>query len=263
MRVLIIVLVLALTAVTAVPRSPQRIVGGSVTTVDNYPEIVGLLLTVAGIDFGHVCGGIILNIRSILTAAHCTFFAVPEHFRIRAGSSYAYSGGVVVNIALLIEHPNFNDLPLNNDITIMRLARPLGFTDVIRPARVAGTHYVLSDNQVVWAAGWGNIEEDGPQSEQLRHVQVYTINQAVCRARYAVLETPEAIVNRKVTENMLCSGVLDVGGRDQCQGDSGGPLYHNGVVVGVCSWGHGCARPFFPGVNVRVSRYTSWIQANA
>lgn len=96
----------------------------------------------------------------------------------------------------------------------------------------------------------------GPASEQLRHVQIWTVNQAVCRARYAE-------IGRTVTDNMLCSGWLDVGGRDQCQGDSGGPLVHNGVVVGVCSWGEECALARYPGVNARVSRYTAWIQANA
>ncbi|XP_028171023.1 trypsin, alkaline A-like [Ostrinia furnacalis] len=60
-----------------------------------------------------------------------------------------------------------------------------------------------------------------------------------------------------------CSGWLDVGGRDQCQGDSGGPLFHNGVVVGVCSFGYGCALPGFPGVNARVSSFINWISSNA
>ncbi|XP_028159111.1 trypsin, alkaline A-like [Ostrinia furnacalis] len=87
----------------------------------------------------------------------------------------------------------------------------------------------------------------------LRHVQIWTINQAICRQRYAT-------VGGSITDNMLCSGWLDVGGRDQCQGDSGAPLYHNGVVVSVCSWGRDCADPFFPGVNARVSRFTGWIQ---
>jgi trypsin len=93
-------------------------------------------------------------------------------------------------------------------------------------------------------------------SEQLRHVQIWTVNQEVCSSRYAV-------ILRTITDNMLCSGYLDVGGRDQCQGDSGGPLYHNRVVVGVCSWGYGCASARFPGVNARVSRFASWIVANA
>lgn len=67
----------------------------------------------------------------------------------------------------------------------------------------------------------------------------------------------------EITDNMLCSGWLDVGGRDQCHGDSGGPLLHNGIVVGVTSWGHECALARFPGVNVRVTCFVSWIQSNA
>ncbi|XP_028159113.1 trypsin, alkaline C-like [Ostrinia furnacalis] len=65
-----------------------------------------------------------------------------------------------------------------------------------------------------------------------------------------------------ITDNMLCSGILDVGGRDQCYGDSGGPVFHHGVQVGICSFGHECALGEFPGVNVRVSQFTDWISEN-
>jgi hypothetical protein len=100
------------------------------------------------------------------------------------------------------------------------------------------------------------LQYKGSPSEQLRHVQVWTVNQATCRNNYASIRL-------SVTDNMLCAGYLNVGGRDQCQGDSGGPLYHNRVVVGVASWGEECALARYPGVNARVSRYTTWIQANA
>lgn len=44
------------------------------------------------------------------------------------------------------------------------------------------------------------------------------------------------------------------------QGDSGGPLACNNKLVGIVSFGVGCARPDFPGVYTKVSAYTKWIQ---
>ncbi|CAH0405205.1 unnamed protein product [Chilo suppressalis] len=249
-------LVLALTAVTAVPRNPERIVGGSVTTIYNYPEIASLLFSWGNEGHFQVCGGTILNNRAMLTAAHCTIGYAAVRWRSRVGSTNANSGGVVINSASIINHPNYNRVTFDNDIAIIRLASIIHFTMAIQPGSFAGAAYHLGDNQVVWAAGWGTTSAGGQSSEQLRHVQIWTINQATCRNRYAS-------VGNTITDNMLCSGWLDIGGRDQCQGDSGGPLYHNRVVVGVCSWGRGCAQAFFPGVNTRVARYISWILNNA
>lgn len=78
------------------------------------------------------------------------------------------------------------------------------------------------------------FQQNGPASELLRHVQIWYLNQSVCRARYAEL-------GLVITDNMLYSGWLEVGGRDLCTGDSGGPLLHENVIFGICSWGHQCA----------------------
>ncbi|XP_026739087.1 trypsin, alkaline C-like [Trichoplusia ni] len=255
MRV-IALLALCLAAVAAVPKNPQRIVGGSVTTIGQYPSMASLLFSWGTTGHRQSCGGTILNNRSILTAAHCTVGDAPARWQVRVGSTNANSGGSVHATQQIINHPNYSGWTLDNDVAIIRVSSTFSFNNNVASASIAGSNYNLGDNQVVWATGWGTTSPGGSLSEQLRHVQIWTVNQATCRTRYQTL-------GRTVTDNMLCSGWLDQGGRDQCQGDSGGPLYHNGVVVGVCSWGQSCALAFYPGVNARVSRYASWIQSNA
>ena len=59
-------------------------------------------------------------------------------------------------------------------------------------------------------------------------------------------------------QTMLCAGQL---GKDSCQGDSGGPLIRasSGLLVGVTSWGNGCALDGYPGVYARTSAVKDWL----
>uniref|UniRef100_A0A2A4K612 Peptidase S1 domain-containing protein n=1 Tax=Heliothis virescens TaxID=7102 RepID=A0A2A4K612_HELVI len=239
------------------PTYPQRIVGGTVTTIDRYPTVASCLFSSNLVNYTQICVGSILNERSVLTAAHCTYGDTAKNWRFRVGSTYANSGGVVHHVKQIIQHPTFNvAAPADNDFAILRSSTFILFNKNVKPVSIAGNNYILADNQPVRAAGWGLIFEEGPFSEELRHVLMLSVNQDICKRPYAS-------VGIIITDNMLCSGVFNVGGRDQCQQDSGGPLYHNGVLVGVCSFGFGCARAQFPGVNARVSRASTWIRQNA
>ncbi|XP_011557938.2 trypsin, alkaline A-like [Plutella xylostella] len=241
----------------AVPRTSQRIVGGSATTIDRYPFGAVVLFLSNGGFFRQHCGGSIINENAVLTAAHCLHRRRNDQFRIRVGSTQASSGGSVHAVNRLISHASFNHNTQDNDLAIMRTTTQINFLPgLVAAGTFAGSNYNVPDGASVWAIGWGAGRPNGPGSEQLRHVEIWTVNQAVCRARYQN-------IRMTVTDNMLCSGWLDVGGRDQCTGDSGGPLLHDNVVIGVSSWGQGCASAEYPGVNVRVSRYIDWIRTNA
>ncbi|GBP00027.1 Trypsin, alkaline C [Eumeta japonica] len=288
MRVLVVLALL--TSAIAVPRDPQRIVGGRNTFIEQYPFLSNMQYLWDGVIWWTSCGGSLITTTSILSAAHCYDFSerfskkrfrepyrsphiilifsessdfwlsdmhrddFPWEWRVRLGSTFMSSGGTLHAISAFVLHERYH-IPtrLDNDVAIVRLASPAVLSPAVGVARIGGANYLLPDNTPVTAVGWGELWNLGPQPEILQHVDIYTINQEICVQRYAYLRTQPGFQNwPEVTSNMLCSGVLDVGGRDACSGDSGGPLLHQGdVIVGITSWGYDCAHNFYPGVNAR------------
>ncbi|XP_075974366.1 trypsin CFT-1-like [Anticarsia gemmatalis] len=250
----------------AVPERIVRIVGGSDTTVERYPYMANMQFGF-GQFFSQACGGTLINIRSVLSAAHCYDGDLPERWRVRLGTSLRTSGGDVHTVAQIIMHELYSppDRPLDADIAIIRLGNPAVFSNSIGVARIAGPNYLLPDGTSITAVGWGRTTTNGIPSEQLQHVDINIVNHSLCKERYAYLKTqPDFVDWPIITDGMMCAGNLDFGGKDACQGDSGGPVAHNGdIIVGVTSWGFGCGDAYYPGVQARVSYFTDWIVANA
>ncbi|XP_063385531.1 trypsin, alkaline C-like [Cydia fagiglandana] len=253
----------------AAHKNPQRIVGGTPTTAEEYQYMANMQYHLWNIFWEQWCGGSLINSRSVLSAAHCYEGDSENQWRVRLGTSLASSGGTEHQVSRLNLHGGYNRNTLDNDIAIIQLATPAIFSDTVGVVSIGGPNYNLPDGTPVTTIGWGALSSGGSYPEQLQHVEINIISQAYCSAQYAWLKTQPGYQNwPDITDNMICAGIQYHGGKDACQGDSGGPLVHRviyptDVQVGIVSWGMGCAHPDFPGVNTRVNRYTDWIVANA
>jgi secreted trypsin-like serine protease len=110
--------------------------------------------------------------------------------------------------------------------------------------------------------GWGALREGGVLQRRLRAARVPFVSDDKCRDAY------KGAGYRFAADEMICAGNFRRGGVDSCQGDSGGPLVRRDragrwVQVGIVSWGHGCARPGFPGVYTQVSAFADAIAGAA
>ena len=91
---------------------------------------------------------------------------------------------------------------------------------------------------------------------KLRQVRVKLIADEICKRR-------DWYGNVFDESTVLCAGYAE-GGKDACVGDSGGPLQcrrADGIwkLVGLVSWGTGCADAKKPGVYTRVESMLDWI----
>ncbi|XP_037953289.1 trypsin delta-like [Teleopsis dalmanni] len=228
------------------PKPDGRIVGGLPADILNYPWQISLQYMES-----HLCGGSIFNDKIIVTAAHCLENMNPSALQIRAGSSSWNKDGVVVKVAKIKIHENYSSENYRNDVGVILLISPLPLGSNIQSIPLTTTEPAGGTSAVV--TGWG-VMKQGSSSlpEQLQYVKLNIVNRLICKIQYKLLNPIEA--------SMICAGA---NGKDSCQGDSGGPLVVNGTLVGIVSWGQGCAQPFFSGVYANVFKLRMWITENA
>ena len=148
----------------------------------------------------------------------------------------------------------------DNDFMLLRLRYPADTRyDIITPN---SSHSKPSVGSKVDVMGWGDthISDHVEQlSDVLMTVDVKVMSNSDCDNSEGYIDGSYGNYHGQITSNMLCAN--DFANReDSCQGDSGGPLVQGDSLVGVVSWGIGCASNHFPGVYARVSKAYNWIE---
>lgn len=234
-----------------------RIVGGQPAPAAAYPWMVSIGLAGKPFSEGHFCGGAFVSPGLIITAAHC-FGGVrnPQQIQIKYGTNVLSSGGTVADVKAFKLHPAWNPLTFENDVAVIELAKPAQDITPIKLVDPKTIDDLFFDGVLAVVAGWGLTEESGGEvSDVLRHVGVQVVSNGTCNA-------PQSYAG-DIKESMFCAGFV-AGMRDSCQGDSGGPfMAFDGkggyMLVGVVSWGEGCARPNKYGVYTRIATHLDWI----
>ncbi|KNC76862.1 hypothetical protein SARC_10660 [Sphaeroforma arctica JP610] len=234
-----------------------RIVGGDVVE-ERIPWMVSINAPSYGSFGAHYCGGTLISNDWVLTAAHCLedYGSQALYHTIEIGKSSQYSQDEMhtSGISQITCHEDFDSYYLQNDICLLKLSSPA--PDTIQVARINFDPAIPAVGDPLSYIGWGLMNEQGSVlPDQLRGVSVDTIDTLLCSRVYGEL----------VTNKNICTYKL---GKDSCQGDSGGPLIApgadgtlaSGTVVGVVSFGEGCARRNYPGVNSRISAFQDWIE---
>jgi len=251
----------------------DRIVGGSeVSPKYSLPYQVYIWVD------GYGCGATIINRRYVLTAAHClyddndqlldqnnTWVIAGEHnkcdspWHLRKPGWWPNEGGQVFGVERFIRHKEYDSDKKSNDIAILKLNTDIKFGDHVKPACLPTDPDDDFDGMTATVSGWGTTamryaeeEPNGKTSCKLKRTSLTILGK---KSLWCLWSSKNDATTR------MCAFKE---GTDTCQGDSGGPLVvvkdRKYVLVGVTSYGRGCADPRnFPGIYARVTNYLEWI----
>lgn len=235
----------------ALPAPASAVVGGTAVKAGGYSFVVAV-----GDTAGPYCGGTLISARVVLTAAHCLTIkpAGLGQLRVFAGSHSISAdrstpdGTHVIGLTAVVIHPKFSEQTMRYDAALLILDHAVanaGTLPLATASPLAGTS--------VSAAGWGTTEERSAlMRDELRSVTLKIGTTRACTRG-------NKISGGYFAPSMLCASSP---GQDTCSGDSGGPLVGTSgghtVMVGITSFGFGCAKEGHPGVYTRVTAIRAW-----
>ncbi|XP_037238589.1 acrosin-like [Falco rusticolus] len=238
----------------------SRVVGGTDAQPGAWPWIVSIEALLEG-GTAHICGGSLISPQWVLTAAHC-FFEDRNitMWQVVVGATQLTQLGPeaqVRNIKQLLVHQHFNNITWRNDIALLELEQPVQCNSYVQLACVPDASLRVSELTECYVSGWGaRTARAGGSAYVLQEAQVHLIDAGVCNS--------SGWYRGAIHTHNICAGYPQ-GGIDTCQGDSGGPLVCQDKsadyfwLVGLTSWGMGCARAKKPGVYTSTQHFYNWI----
>lgn len=238
--------------VDRIKSNAKRIVEGYDAEVGNWPWQVYVMGGYSS------CGGVLLNLRYVLTARHCTYNSI-YHIRVVLGEydRFKRDGSEQYRRVLRkFQHPRV-------DAALLLLHRPVVVNKYVKPIEMASFLPAPGIEAVV--TGWGRLYSGrfSPTASVLQQVKVPVANWTSCGHQMNPIF--RAFYKMPLQPNEFCAG--DPLGKyaNACNGDSGGPLVYqesgtSWKVIGIVSRGAPrCPSNIDYAVYVSVPSIRNWI----
>ncbi|NXB22806.1 ACRO protein, partial [Rhagologus leucostigma] len=195
-----------------------------------WPGITSIQITLENGTW-HICAGALIGQRWVLTAAQCFNGAGSVlEWKVVIGATDLTQPGPkaeVFQVKRILVHQSYEASTAWNNIALLELDQPVDCSDYIQLACVPGSSLAVPELKTCYIAGWRAAPDSGPGP--------------------ALAAAPDPSL--------------------PAQGDIGGPLVckddddDNFWLVGLASWGKGCARARRPGIFTSTQHFRAWICA--
>ncbi|XP_031638891.1 phenoloxidase-activating factor 2-like, partial [Contarinia nasturtii] len=248
-------------------RTPSSL--GNVAQFGEFPWTVAILKEEKALDEQilnvYVCGGSLIDLGVVLTAAHCVDQKDPKILKIRAGEwdtqtkdePYPHQDRAVRDYVI---HPEYHHGTLFNDIALLFLIQPVEIAENVNTVCLPNVDDIF-DNARCFASAWGQdrFGKEGKYSVILKRDELPIVPRETC-----VQKLRETRLGRhfQLHSSFICAG----GERgDTCKGDGGSALVcpipnapHRYVQTGIVAWGIGCGNST-PGVYSNVQMFRNLV----
>ncbi|KAH8419055.1 hypothetical protein KR222_002115, partial [Zaprionus bogoriensis] len=217
-----------------------------------FPFVVSIQIYVSG-KYQHLCGGSIISIRFVITAAHCTLKPrqlTAKDLIVVGGSNHLFDKeSKRFRVKAMQKHPEF--IPLKgHDILLLLLATEIA-VDNVRFGVINFRNETRKQAGLnAWLLGWGRTKPNVRKA--LEVIPFRTIEDAVCFLDFRF---------KYLTGSEICA-INSKGPRGACDGDSGAPLVdmEQQALYGLLSYGRQPCQIGKPYAFTRLSVYIKWIE---
>eukprot|EP00112_Aurelia_sp_Birch-Aquarium-sp1_P021898 Seg6.5 transcript_id=Seg6.5/GoldUCD/mRNA.D3Y31 product=Ovochymase-1 protein_id=Seg6.5/GoldUCD/D3Y31 len=248
------------------PPPPTYVIGGKDAAKGAWPWQIGIY-----INGTFMCGGSLIALQWVLTAAHCISFLgiveKPNTIKVVVGDLHRElndSTERTHDVQLHLVHPSYNESYANNDIALMRLTKPVILNNYVNTVCMPNKAEPIKVGSTCFITGWGSFQRQrlGDFHVMLQQVKLPVLDSRICQAKL-----DKAKAKLRITDQMVCAG-KEGSIKSGCHGDSGGPFVcpnKDGrfVLHGVVSWGSPrCDTTQAYSVFARTTEFVDWVVAS-